>query len=503
MSENRPDVVLELNGIKKTFPGVVALADVSFDLRRGEVHAIVGENGAGKSTLIKILSGAYQQDAGTITFEDVQIHNMQPEKSAELGIHTIYQENTLIPYLTVAENIFLGQEVTGGKHGPIKWRKMFADAQSLIDRLHMNIDPYMLCVKLGIAGQQSVQIARALAHESKVVVMDEPTASFGKNEIDNLFSVIRTLKAEGASIIYISHHLDEVFQIADRITVLRDGQYIATFAQGEVNKKGLINNMVGRDISAHYDRERTQIGDDSFRVEGMTRAGVVDNVSFSARRGEILGIYGMVGAGRTELAQLIFGVDKADSGRVYLDGKDITPHSPEDAIASGLAFITEDRRKTGLVVCHNIEDNIITPSIRKIRGPVVRPKEVGRVGREMMDTLSIKAPSGRTPVASLSGGNQQKVVVAKWLHMDAQVYIFDEPTRGIDVGAKEEIYKICVDIAKQNKIIIFITSDMEELLSMSDRVLVMRNGQIGAELSKAEATQSSVLLESIGGEQIG
>ena len=503
MTAGKTELVMKLTGISKSFPGVKALSSVDFELRRGEVHAIVGENGAGKSTLIKILSGAYQHDAGEIFFEGDAVLNMTPEKSLELGIHTIYQENTLVPYLSVAENIFLGKEETSGKFSTINWGALYTKAEEVISRLKMDVDPHALCIDLGIAAQQAVQIAKALVHDCKVVVMDEATSSFGKTEIDNLFNIIRMLQDEGKSIIYISHHLDEVFEIADRITVLRDGVYINTFLREEVDKLTLINNMVGRDLSGFYYKEKVEIREAAFRVEGMTLAGVVNNVSFEAHKGEILGVYGMVGAGRTDLARLIFGVDKADAGKVFLDGKEITPKTPQEAIAAGLSFITEDRRKSGLVVIQSIENNIVLSALKKFKNLIVKPKDVESVGVRMMHELDIKAPSSKTQVMNLSGGNQQKVVVAKWLYTEAEVYLFDEPTRGIDVGAKEEIYKVCVNLAKQGKVLVFITSDMEELLSMSDRILIMRQGEITAELKKEEATQSRVLYESIGGEKIG
>ena len=498
-----PDMVLKLANISKTFPGVTALSGVNFELQRSEVHAIVGENGAGKSTLIKILSGAYEHDSGEIVFEGQVIPKMTPEKSAELGIHTIYQENTLVPYLSVAENIFLGQEETTGKIGLINWKSLYSKAGNIMNRLKMDVNPYALCVDLGIAAQQAVQIAKALANDCKVVVMDEPTASFGKTEIDNLFNIIRMLQSEGKSVIYISHHLDEVFEIASRITVLRDGIYINTFNREEVDKGTLINNMVGRDLSGFYHKESVEIKDAAFRVEGMSQADVVKNVSFEAHRGEILGVYGMVGAGRTNLARLIFGVDKADTGKVFLDGHEITPKTPRDAIGAGLSFITEDRRRSGIIVIQSIENNVVLSALHKFKNLIVKPGDVERIGAHYMEELNIKAPGSKTLAMNLSGGNQQKVVVAKWLYADAEVYIFDEPTRGIDVGAKAEIYRICVNLAKQGKVLIFITSDMEELLSMSDRILIMRQGEITAELKKQEATQSRVLHESIGGQKIG
>jgi ribose transport system ATP-binding protein len=493
--------LLELKGISKSFPGVQALADVNFELFKGEIHAICGENGAGKSTLIKILSGAYQHDSGEIVYENSPVLRISPDISYNLGIHTIYQENTLVPYLTVAENLHIGHEATRGKFGLIDWKAMFNTTVEIMRRLNITINPQAICADLGIAEQQTIQIAKALAHDCKVIVMDEPTASFGKSEIANLFRIIRLLKSEGKSVIYISHHLDEVFEIADRITVLRDGKYINTFAVKEVDKATLIDNMVGRSLGAFYEKENLAVGEDAFRVEGMSR-GLVQNVSFSARRKEILGIYGMVGAGRTELARLIFGVDKKKSGKVFLDGKEVTPETPEEAIRAGLAFITEDRRKSGLVLIQSIENNMVLPSLRKFKSIFVQPKSVEAIGKKMMDELHIKASNSKTVVRNLSGGNQQKVVVAKWLYAKAEVYLFDEPTRGVDVGSKKELYKICMDLAKQNKVLIFITSDMEELLSMSDRVLVMRDGKIAAEIHKNDITQRRVLKEAIGGEEI-
>ncbi|MDR1904636.1 MAG: sugar ABC transporter ATP-binding protein [Treponema sp.] len=501
--KNETSAILKLSNISKSFRGVKALVDVSFELQRGEVHAICGENGAGKSTLIKILSGALQHDGGTITFEGTPIPQMTPERSFKLGVHTIYQENTLVPWLTVAENLYIGQEICFPKTGLIDWKSAFNKTADIMKSLKMNIAPRSFCANLGIAEQQAVQIAKTLAHECKVVVMDEPTASFGKAEIDNLFRIIRMLREEGKGIIYISHHLDEVFEIADRITVLRDGRYVNTFPVKEVTKAVLIDNMVGRSLGDFYDKEIIELGEEIFRVEKLSRGNAVKDVNFSVHRGEILGIYGMVGAGRTELARLIFGVDKAGQGKVFLRGAEITPKNPEDAIKAGLAFITEDRRRGGLVTNQSIENNMVLPSLRKFKNLFVSPKTVRSIGRRMMGELQIKAPDPGTVVENLSGGNQQKVVVAKWLYAGAEVYIFDEPTRGIDVGAKQELYNICTNLAKQGKAIVFITSEMEELLSMSDRVLVMRGGRISAEIPKEGITQTRVLYEAIGGEKIG
>ena len=483
--------ILTLSGITKMFPGVLALDSVDFELRPGEVHGICGENGAGKSTLIKILSGAYRPDKGEIVFEGETLRSLTPVAAFDLGIHTIYQENTLIPYLTVAENLHVGQEPVKGRF--IDWNTMWSETETTIERLKININPRSLCINLGIAEQQTVQIAKALIHNCKVIVMDEPTSSFGKAEIDNLFRIIRMLREEGKSIIYISHHLDEVFEIADRITVLRDGKYIKTFNAKEVDKATLIDNMVGRILSKDYDKTGITVGGESFRVEGLSRGNVVKDISFSARRGEILGIYGMVGAGRTEMARLIFGVDKKTSGKVFVNGKNVTPKRPEDAIKAGVAFITEDRRKSGLIIIQSIENNIVLPALMQLKGLFVFPKIVETLGNRMMGELKIKAPSGKTVVENLSGGNQQKVVVAKWLNVNADVYIFDEPTRGIDVGAKQEIYRLIHMLCEKGCAIIMVSSDMEELLGMSDRIVVLCEGRTEGILNKEDFSQETVL----------
>lgn len=493
---------LELKNISKSFAGVPALRNVSLQIRKGEVHALCGENGAGKSTLIKILSGVYQPDNGDILIQGQKIKNVTPQSANKMGIYAVYQENALVGTLSVAENIYLNKQFKQPGTNIVDWSRTYEEAGRLIEKLKINIDPYVRCNTLGIAGQQAVQIVKALAQEFEVLILDEPTASFGKAEIDNLFRIINLLRDEGKSIIYISHHIDEVFEIANKITVIRDGEVICTEAASDINKTKLINYMIGREATTIYEKSAYEIGALGFSVQCMSRSNVVKNVSFDVHYGEILGIYGMVGAGRTELARLIFGVDQRDSGRVFLHGKDVTPSSPKHAIKAGIAFLTEDRRQSGLVINKSIEDNIILPSLSLLRGLFLKVSSVREIALELMQKLGIKAPNSQSETKNLSGGNQQKVVVAKWLNTKADVFLFDEPTRGIDVGAKGEIYKLCNDLARQGKIIVFITSDMEELLCISDRVLIMREGKLVAELTNNEITQSRVLYESIGGVQI-
>lgn len=493
---------LELKNISKSFAGVPALRNVSLQIRKGEVHALCGENGAGKSTLIKILSGVYQPDNGDILIQGQKIKNVTPQSANKMGIYAVYQENALVGTLSVAENIYLNKQFKQPGTNIVDWSRTYEEAGRLIEKLKINIDPYVRCNTLGIAGQQAVQIVKALAQEFEVLILDEPTASFGRAEIDNLFRIINLLRDEGKSIIYISHHIDEVFEIANKITVIRDGEVICTEAASDINKTKLINYMIGREATTIYEKSAYEIGALGFSVQCMSRSNVVKNVSFDVHYGEILGIYGMVGAGRTELARLIFGVDQRDSGRVFLHGKDVTPSSPKHAIKAGIAFLTEDRRQSGLVINKSIEDNIILPSLNLLRGLFLKVSSVREIALELMQKLGIKAPNSQSETKNLSGGNQQKVVVAKWLNTKADVFLFDEPTRGIDVGAKGEIYKLCNDLARQGKIIVFITSDMEELLCISDRVLIMREGKLVAELTNNEITQSRVLYESIGGVQI-
>ena len=490
--DGETSTLFELRGISKQFPGVKALDNVNFDLNRGEVHALVGENGAGKSTLIKILSGAYRPDGGTLHIEDYTTNRLTPAHARQLGIFTIYQENTLMPNLSVAENIFLGQEPKSGP-GIFNWKTANAQSEELLERLNIKISPRLAARKLGIAEQQAVQICRALVLNSKVIVMDEPTASFGRNEIENLFNIIRSIKDLGKGVVFISHHLDEVFEISDRITVLRDGQYIATHPIGEVTREMLISEMVGRDVSMAQKSEGHTVGDSLLEVKNFNWGNRVKNVSFTVRQGELLGIYGLVGAGRTELAKLMIGAARRDSGSLIFNGNTLDTSSPLRSIRSGVCLITEDRRQTGLFIGRNVKDNITIAGLSRTKGPLIDLKQDRDYASRFVDDLNIKTPGVFSPVKNLSGGNQQKVVLAKWLHASCRIYIFDEPTRGVDVGAKEEIYRLFAQLIQEGKIILVFTSDLEELLHISDRILIMRDGRISAELTGAERTQEAVL----------
>jgi ABC-type sugar transport system ATPase subunit len=491
--------LLEVTNVSKSFPGVKAFSGISFDLFAGEVHCIVGENGAGKSTFIKILSGALRPDEGNITICGTQFAFVTPSIGQQLGIQTIYQETTLVPSLSVAENMFLGSEVTGSLSF-VNFAQARAMTQECLNSLEIDIDPRELVENLGIAERQAVQIAKALLKRARILIMDEPTASFGRNEIMKLLDLVKQIRASGVGVIFISHHLDEVFMIADRITVLKDGIKVACHNAGEVTHDELIREMVGRDASLFYKKPSHGIGEVVLQVKNYSRRGVIDDASFDLHRGEILGVAGMVGSGRTELARLLFAADKRDSGEIYHQGKKITVDSPDDAIRAGICLIPEDRQRSGLILKRNIKDNIIIAGLNKLKGVLLNGGKEKAIADHFIKQLAIRTPGPNQLVQNLSGGNQQKVVLAKWLFVDADVFIFDEPTRGIDVGAKEEIYKIMTGLAQQGKAIMMISSDMPELIAMSDRIVVMNKGRITATLQKAEISEENILSRSIGGE---
>ncbi len=488
-------LILEMKGISKSFPGVKVFEDFNFDLRRGEIHCICGENGAGKSTLIKMLSGAYTPDRGAILFDGRPV-SLTPHSAMQFGIQTIYQEHTLFPLLDVTENLFTGKELTKGI--VLSRAAMVAKAREVMAYLHSTIQPGDVVGRLGSGGQKTVEIAKALIQESKVIILDEPTASFSQTEIEHLLSVVRKLAANGISIIYISHHLDEVFKIADRVTVIRDGRKINTYDAKHLTEQMLIRDMVGRDVSAFYRRAPAEIGGVMFEARGVSGNGV-QNASLRVRRGELLGIAGMVGSGRTELAELLFGVKRATSGEFFVKGRPVTMRSPLTAILHKMCFITEDRQSTGLFLMHSLDRNIPIAAYTQSKSPLALPAEDVALSRSYVDTLRIATPSVFQKAMFLSGGNQQKVVLAKWFATHADIFIFDEPTRGIDVGAKEEIYKVMVNLLQQGKAIIMVSSDMPELISMSDRVMVMRAGRIVAEVQKPDINEENILKYSIGG----
>ena len=491
--------LLRLSNISKTFPGVKALSGINFTLNEGEIHCICGENGAGKSTLIKIISGAWQPDeGGSIIFEGEPV-KLDPFLAMELGIQTIYQEHTIFGPLSITENIFVGMEIT--KRGIMQKDAMRTKTMRVLEFLHSGLDPDQLTENLSSGEQKIVEFAKALVFDRKVIILDEPTASFSATEIDNLLGFVKKIKARGIGIIYISHHLDEVFKVADRITVLRDGQHIRTCDASATSEPELIRDMVGRDASAYYSREFFPAGETVLKVENLFGNGV-KNVSFELRRGEILGFSGMVGSGRTELMTLLFGGAQKLGGKVTVMGKEVSVKSPVDAIKHKMCYITEDRQHTGLFLIHTIARNTVIANLKNTKSITMDPKEELRIGNEYVDKLGTKARGAETVVANLSGGNQQKVVLAKWFHTEGEIYIFDEPTRGIDVGAKQEIYHTMMDLLRQGKAIIMVSSDMPEVISMSDRVIVMKEGTMMGEVSRENLTEENVLEYSIGGSKI-
>jgi ribose transport system ATP-binding protein len=491
--------LLEMKQIVKGFPGVKALDHVDFDLRRGEVHVLVGENGAGKSTLIKILSGAYKMDSGLILWEGKPVHIDNPAAAGELGIFTIYQEIMLVPPLSVAENIYLGE--LKSTVGVIDWATVRRESKKLLTRLGAgNININARLDSLGVAQQQLVAIARALRRKTRLIIMDEPTSTLTPTEIDLLFSNIRSLQEEGVSVIYISHRLDEVKQIGDRITVMRDGKVAGRLQAAEVDKATIIRMMVGRDVLVEPRECRTREGEPVLRVMNLNVPGKLSNISFDVKRGEVVGVAGLIGAGRTEMARAIFGADKKSSGTILVDGRTVTINRPADAIAAGLALVPEDRKTQGLIGVLSVQVNALLAYGNRYYRSLLRLKKEKEIAAAYIKQLQIKTPSLAKPVMELSGGNQQKVVLAKWLCLTLKVLILDEVTRGIDVGAKAEIYRLIDELACNGYGILMISSELPEILTLSDRILVMHEGHLTGELSRKEASQEKIMTYAIGGE---
>lgn len=491
--------ILRFEKVSKRFPGVLALDEVSFDVKQGEAHALVGENGAGKSTLIKIVTGVHRKTSGEIYYEGKPVDFHTPHEALAKGIAAIYQEFNLIPALTVAENIFMGHHFLTPR-GLVDWSKMRKEAKKLLDFLDVDIDVDTKVRDLGVAKKQVVEIAKALSLNAKILIMDEPTAALAQKEIETLFRIIRFLKEKGVTIIYISHRLEEIFKICDRVTVLRDGRHIATKNLEDLNMEDIIQMMVGREIANKFPRIPHTSGEEILRVEGLTCHGVLENISFSLRRGEILGIAGMVGSGRTELLRAIYGVDPIDEGEIYIKGEKVQINSPVEAINLGMAFLPEERKTQGLVLLLSVLDNIGLPILPQIsqRG-FVDDQRLLEIGEEMVRQMNIKTPSLYQKAMYLSGGNQQKVVLGKWFARNCDIYLFDEPTRGIDVGAKVEIYHLMNRLLEKRVGIIMVSSELPEILGMSDRVLVMREGRVVGELNREEATQEAILSLAVGG----
>ncbi|MGC9003172.1 MAG: sugar ABC transporter ATP-binding protein [bacterium] len=491
--------VLEMKGITKQFPGVLALDNVNFEVERGEVHALVGENGAGKSTLLKILAGALTMDKGEILINGKPIRFHSPLDAIQAGIAVIYQEFNLVPYLSAGENIFLGREPRRF-NGFVDFKKLHSDAQRILDRIGANFSSRTLVSQLSVAQQQMTEIAKALSQNAQIIAMDEPTSALTDREVAHLFDIIKSLKEEGVAIIFVSHRLEEIFQIAERITVLRDGKYVGTKRIEETNRDEVIAMMVGREIKEKIPKRPAKIGEEILRVEGLTREGVFRDISFTLHKGEVLGLAGLVGAGRTEIARAIFGADPIDRGKIYLEGKEVRIRSPQDAIKLGIGLLTEDRKRYGLVLPMTVRENTTLANLVEVamRGFINFSKERG-VARRLVEDLDIRTPSIEQIARNLSGGNQQKLVLAKWLFTKCKVLIFDEPTRGIDVGAKVEIYELMNQLAEKGVGIIMISSELPEILGMSDRILVIHEGRITGELRREEATQERVMHLATGG----
>ena len=494
-----PESLIRMENITMEFPGVKALDQVSFDAKAGEVHVILGENGAGKSTITKILAGVHKKTEGTIYIDGELSDYSSIHEAKEKGISMIFQELQLIPHLTVAENIFLGKE-PAGKAG-ISWKKMNEETTKLLEHLGLNIKATDVVKYLGVGQQQMVEIIKAISNDSRIIIMDEPTAALTESEINELFQIINELKSKNVCVIYISHRMAELLEIGDRVTVLRDGKYVGTVDVENTSLDELITMMVGRSLEQQYPKERIPAGEIALKVENIScnETGVKD-VSFEARRGEVVGFAGLMGAGRTELMRAVFGADKIDEGVIYIHGNEIQIKHPIDAIQNKIGLLTEDRKAQGLNLKMGIDQNITLPSLSKITGKInLNLKREKVITKEQVDSLSIKTPSLVQKAKYLSGGNQQKVVLAKWLVCESDIVIFDEPTRGIDVGAKVEIYKVMNKLAARGAAVIMVSSELPEILGMSDRIYVMREGRITGELNYMEATQENIMSLATGG----
>ncbi|MFI0541794.1 sugar ABC transporter ATP-binding protein [Streptomyces sp. WSLK1-3] len=485
------DELLRIEGIRKSFPGVVALDGVDFDLRRGEVHVLLGENGAGKSTLIKMLSGAYHPDGGRVLVDGEEVHIRGAQDAERLGIATIYQEFNLVPDLTVAENIFLGRQPR--RLGMIDRKRMEADAEVLLQRVGVTVSPRARVRELGIARLQMVEIAKALSLDARVLIMDEPTAVLTSGEVDKLFAIVRRLREGGVGIVFITHHLEEIAALGDRVTVLRDGKSVGQVPAATPEDE-LVRLMVGRSIEQQYPRERGDTGAALLKVEGLTRDGVFHDIGFEVHAGEVVGIAGLVGAGRTEVVRAVFGADPYDKGTVKVSGSALRGHDVVAAMAAGIGLIPEDRKGQGLVLDQSVEENLGLVTMRTAtRAGLVDLKGQREAAARIAEQLGVRMAGLHQHVRTLSGGNQQKVVIGKWLLADTKVLILDEPTRGIDVGAKVEIYQLINELTAAGAAVLMISSDLPEVLGMSDRVLVMAQGRIAGELDAGEATQDSVM----------
>ncbi len=495
------EYLLRMDNITKTFPGVVALDHVSLQVKKGTVHAVMGENGAGKSTLMKILFGIYHADSGDIYLKGKQCHFESPNDALKQGVAMIHQELSAVRQLTVTENIFLGKELRKKGTNFLDRSEMHRQAVELMETLHIQINPKSIMEELSVSQQQLCELVKAVSYNADLFIMDEPTSAMTESEVEHLFSIVRELTARGIAIIYITHKLDEVYQIADEVSVYRDGKYIGSGKMQEVTLNQLVEMMVGRSITQMFPKEEVSIREELLRVEGLSCEGTFSDVSFTLHRGEILGMAGLVGAGRSEVMEALFGIRKKSAGKVFIEGKEVTIKWPKDAIANKIAMLTEDRKFNGCFLPLNVSQNMIMASVKKYcAGPFLKKRAVRMTGEKMRELLSIKTPGLNQQIVNLSGGNQQKVLVGRWLLTEPEILIFDEPTRGIDVGTKSEIHKLLTQMAKEGKGIIIISSEMPEVMGMSDNIIVMHEGKVTGRLNRQEVSQEKILMLASGQE---
>lgn len=488
------DNILEMSGINKSFSGVAVLKDVQLNVKKGTVHALMGENGAGKSTLMKILLGIYSKDSGKIIYDGKEVFFNNPRQALDNGIAMIHQELSTVRDLKVYENIFLGKEIKFGRCIIKNDKAMIDETRNLFESIGINISANVKMGSLSVAMQSMCEIAKAVSYNAKLIIMDEPTSALTEQEVEMLFKIIKKLKNNGISIIYISHKMDEIFEICDELTVFRDGRYIDSFPVKGTTRNELIRLMVGRSIENLFPKETVPIGDVYLKVDNLTKEGEFEDVSFEVRKGEIFGIAGLVGAGRTELAETIFGVRKKTGGKVFVNGKEVNVHSPRDAIKAGMSLVTEDRKLNGCFLPLSVKQNIIMASLGKYaKASFVNRRKVKATSEKMVEEMKVKTASIETLMKNLSGGNQQKVLIARWLLNDPDILIFDEPTRGIDVGSKEEIYKLLAKFAEAGKCIIMISSELPEVMGISDRILVMHEGTATGILNRDEFSQDKIM----------
>ncbi len=495
------DVIVELKDIKKFFPGVTALKNMSIQLKRGEIHGLIGENGAGKSTLIKVLTGVYKPDAGSIFVNGEEKRFQNPNEARAAGIACVYQELNIVTELSVTDNMFMGNYVKK-KSGFLDYSYMDQKVKEIMSGMNQTVNPSTLCAELGMGLRQMIEIGKAILLEARVLILDEPTSSLGEKEVQELFRTVKLLKKKGIAILFVSHKLEELFELCDVVTVMRDAEHIITAPMQEMTKDKLIMHMVGRTMSNMYPKKESNPGETALEVRNLTRYGSFENVSFTARHGEILGFSGLVGAGRTEVFRCVFGVDPLDAGEIFINGKKIDIRDTRDAIAAGMAYVSEDRKGQGLVLEESVSRNLSLVNLKKfVKGFLINDKGVLKQAEDTVDTLKIKTPSVESQVINLSGGNQQKVVIGKWLNTDSAIYIFDEPTRGIDVGAKLEVYHVMNRLASEGKCVIMISSELPEILGMCDRVIVMRTGKIMGEIGRKETyfNQEDIMKAAWGG----